>query len=218
MDEHSLFQEVDEDLQRKKMEAWWKEHGTKVLAGALLIVLATAGFNGWQAYRTFTEQKVSGAVLALTDDAKLSDEQKADKLQGFARANSGISQATLARFDAAEAEIKDKKVDKAVAIYDALAADGSVETPFRQLADLMAVQATMDTGDSAVLIKRLEPLMAEGGAWAPSAKELGGYLAIKMGDKAKARQLFREASQDPHAPETLVPRAKDMLRWLGEGT
>jgi len=217
MDVNHLFQEVDEDLQRKKVEEWWKKNGSSVLTAALVIVLATALFNGWKSYRTYAEQKATGAVVALTEDKKLSEGDRIQKLESFARANPGISHAMIAKLKAAAAAIKDSKTDKAVAIYDEVAGDASVETPFRQLADLLAVQALMDTGDPAKLLTRLQPLMTPDGAWAPSARELAGHLALKTGDKDKARQYFRESSDDSSAPESVMLRAKDMLRSIGEG-
>jgi hypothetical protein len=51
MTEHNLFQEVQDDLERQKLEAMWKRYGGWLIAAALAIVLATAGST---AYRSWT--------------------------------------------------------------------------------------------------------------------------------------------------------------------
>ena len=48
---NTLFQEIDEDLDRQKMEAMWKRYGSWVIIFALAIVIVTAGtvaYNSWK--------------------------------------------------------------------------------------------------------------------------------------------------------------------------
>ncbi len=215
MNESNLFQEIDEDLQRKQMEEWWKRHGNLVIGGAVAIVLATAAYTGWQTHTTRKEQKATASVINVLDDKKADTAKKVEALEQFAKANIGIPQAFIARFHAASELLKDNQTEKALEIYNALAADASVETPFRQLADLFAVQIQLDSGDTAALQAKLDPLLADS-AWKWSAKEMSAYLALRIGDKARAKKLFEELSQEVGVPASIVQRAGDMKRWLGE--
>lgn len=218
-DNSSLFQEIDEDLQRKKIEEIWKRYGNHIIGGALAIVLATAGYNGWQAYTIRQEQKATAAILNVVNDKKIEADRQVELLDHFAKTNPGIAQSFLARFEAASVALRDGKDDKALEIYNGIAADPSVELTFRQLADLMAVQAQLDNGDPAALQPRLDKLMAES-PWKASAKELSAYLALRVGDKAKAKKLFTELTTDADVPNSMQYRATDMVRWLsdqGEG-
>ena len=43
-----IFQEVDEEVRRDKAAEFWKKYQNQILAAAVLIVLASAGFRYWQ--------------------------------------------------------------------------------------------------------------------------------------------------------------------------
>jgi hypothetical protein len=86
----------------------------------------------------------------------------------------------------------------------------------RQLADLLSVRAQLDSGDPAVLDKRLQVLAADGAPWRYTAMEFQAFLALRAGDKGKARKIFTQLSQDSGAPDSLSARAADMLRYLSE--
>lgn len=213
----NLFQEIDEDLQRQKMEALWKRYGVYVLAGILAIVLATAAYNFWINYKTEVNQKASSELLTILKDNLSDKEKQITSLEEFAKANRDTSQAVMARLRAAAFMLKDGKTDKAVFMYDAISQDMNVEPVFRQLADLLFVQSQMDNGDPTVLRSRLQPLLADS-TWRYTAKEYSALLALKAGDKEEAIKLFSELASDEGAPETLPGRANDMLRWINEGS
>ncbi|MDD5586479.1 MAG: tetratricopeptide repeat protein [Alphaproteobacteria bacterium] len=217
MTESSLFQEIDEDLQRQKLEAMWKRYGHYIIGAALAIVLATALFSGWRSWRTYSEQKATAGLLGLVEGKIADKAQQVDSLESFARVHAGASQAFLAHLQAASIALKDGKTDRAVAIYDAMANDMTVELPFRQLADLLSVQAQLDTGEPAALQARLQPLETDS-PWRVTAKEFTALLALRAGDKEKAKTLYTELSKDASAPHSMIQRATDMARWLNEGS
>ena len=217
MIDNSLLQEIDEDLQRQKLEALWKRYGHYVVAGAALIVLATALISGWRTWRIYSEQTATRGLLTIIEGRGADKTKQIESLESFARVHPGASQAWLAGLQAAAMAIKDGKTDKGIAIYDAMSKDASVEPAFRQLADLMSVQAQLDSGDPAALQARLQPFLVDG-PWATSAKEFSALLALRAGDKEKAKALYTELSHDKTAPASLMQRAGDMLRWLNEGS
>jgi hypothetical protein len=217
MTESSLFQEIEEDLQRQKLEALWKRYGHYIIAGAAAIVLATALYSGWKSWRTYSEQKASDGLLALIEGKAPDKDKQIESLESFARAHPGISQAALAHLRAASIALKDGKTEKGIAIYDVMANDATVETFFRQLADLLSVQAQLDIGDPVALQARLQPLVADS-PWRVSAKEYTALLALRVGDKEKARTLYMELSNDTNAPPSIIRRSKEMASWLSEGS
>jgi len=74
----------------------------------------------------------------------------------------------------------------------------------------------MDDGDPVVLQKRLQPLLADNAPWRYSAMEDEGFLALRAGDKAKAKQVFTELAQDAGVPPGIAARATDMARFIDE--
>ncbi len=210
----SLLNEINEDLQRQRLGALWKRFGVYVVGGAVALVLGTAAYNGWHYVHVRDAQESSGALYRILSDAGMDDAQRASALDSFATNHPGDPQAALARLNAARAYLDDDKTDQAVAAYDAVAGDSSVDPVLRQLATLLAVQTNMDRGEPGPLVAQLEPLLGKG-PWQLLAKEYTAHLALKVGDKAKARRLFQELTNEAaeKAP-TIVGRATDMLRWM----
>jgi hypothetical protein len=213
---HNIFQEIEEDLQRQKWEDLWKRYGPYVIAAAALIILATSAITSWHSYRTQHHQAATDSLMAILDKANASKAEEIKALDAFAQNNSGTTQATLARLYNAAAVAKDGDKTKAVAIYDSVVHDAKTDIALRQFADLMAVQAQMDSADPAVLRVRLKPLWADGMPWRDVALNFEGHLALKAGDKAGARQAFSLLAHDGSAPEHLSEDAAEMLRFIGE--
>ena len=46
-----IFQEIEEDLKRERVEVLWEKYGNWVIGAAVAIVLATAGIKGWGSYQ-----------------------------------------------------------------------------------------------------------------------------------------------------------------------
>ncbi len=212
-DDRGLLQEIEEDLQRQRLEALWKKLGPYVLALALGIVLVTAAVTGWRSYRTSDEQAKTSALIEAVNQGKA---QGPDALASFAQKAGSSTQALFARLHEAAALLEKGKRAEAVAIYDRLADDKNLDAVFRDLASLLAVQTEMDSGDPAKLAEKLQPLMAEDGAWRFLASEYAGYLALKTGDKEKAGNLFEKLVASPDAPKSVKARAEDMMIWLKE--
>jgi hypothetical protein len=137
-----------------------------------------------------------------------------DLLQKFAEENAGENQTVLAFLRAGALALDHNDKPKAIQFFDE-AADYAKATPaFRQLGALLSVQAQLDDGDPAKLSARLAPLTDEKAAWRFSALETEALLALRTGDKAKAKQIFIDLSQDIRVPQSMAARATDILRTL----
>lgn len=215
MTEHNIFQEIQEDLQRQKIEALWRRYGMWIITGAAAIVLASAGLTAWDSWRAGQNQQATAGLIHLMDTKETDDAKKMAALEAFAQKNRGVSQATFAQFQAAALAVKNGKKDEAIRVYDAIAQDTQTDTAFRQLADLVAVQVQMDSGNAAELEKRLQPLMADKSPWRYTAMEYDAHLKLRLGDMAGARTILTQLSQDASAPKTLSARATDLLNYVG---
>jgi hypothetical protein len=211
-----LFREVDEDLRRDKYTLLWKKYGTLVLAGAVVIVGATAGAVWWRDHQQSLRAKDGdryAAAAALAESGKT--DQAITAFTALAEdATPGYR--TLARLREAALLAKKGDVKGAVAVYDALAKDDGTEKAFRDLAVLLATMASLDTGDPAALTERLQPLTAESNPWRYSALELTALLAERAGKKKEARDIYTRLADDAEAPGGIRVRARQMLGVLGE--
>jgi len=155
--------------------------------------------------------------LTVIEGIKDNTEDKIKAMTAYAEEHNGYAHAVFAKLQAAKFALESNDEAKALAIYNEIAADDSQEELFRQLGDLLVVQTTLDEGDPAELQKRLEPLMDDESAWRYSAYEYAGFLAIRTGDKAKAKEYFQKLNTLPEVPKDFQERANDMIRWLSGG-
>lgn len=214
MTQSDLIQEIEEDMQRQKVEKLWKQYGKFVIAAALAIVLATASIVGWRNYRAKVEEKATAGLMEVMDNKELEKADKIKALEDFAAGNRGESPSAMARLQAAALALKEGNKDRAVAIYDELSKDIKVDPLFSRLADLLAVQTLMDSGDPGQLQERLKPLTQENSPWINLAKEYSAHLYMKTGDKEKAKKLFQDLAQDKEVPVAIGKRAEDMLKLI----
>lgn len=218
MDPKALLQEIDEDLARQRAEKLWKQYGPTIITVCVLIVALTAAVTWYKSYKIQTAQKVTASYIDIIKNPSEKPEEYMAALEKFAGESKGKTQATFAKLEEAAFALENGKKDKAVEIYNALAADQSADPVFRQFADLLYVQTELDTGDVATLEARLAPLMKDDAPWRFSAKEYAGYLAIRAGDKEKAKTLFAQLRDGAEVPGSMTARAVDVLNWLGAGS
>jgi hypothetical protein len=211
-----IFQEVDEELRRENFAKLWARYGKYVIALAVLLVLATAGVVQWRQYQQH-QREAEGAryVGALNLARQGKDRDAADAFAALARQASG-GHATLARLEEAALKARAGDVEGAIAGYDALAADGSVDPLYRDVATLLSAQYALKNGDPKAIIAKLAPLTNADNPWHPSALELTALAELKAGDRTAARATYQRLADDLTAPQGLRARATEMLTALAE--
>ncbi len=208
-----IFQEVDEDLRRDRFAKLWKRYGSLVIAGAVAIVVATGAYVAWKNYRTKQLMAEGDSfVQALVLRANGQTREAADAFAALAaRTNDGYGM--LARFNQAAILAQRGDAAEAVKSYDALASSGPDAT-LRDLAVLCSVSLSLESVDPAELQARLAPIAKPDNPLRYSARELSALVALHAGDKAKARDLFKELSGDETAPSGIRSRADEILKAL----
>jgi hypothetical protein len=121
------------------------------------------------------------------------------------QAPAGYRAINLMRAAALKAETGDR--DAALALYDQVAADTAIDPLYRDLASLMWVLRSLDTGEPSVLAARIAPLAAAGQPWSASARELAALVALRAGQPAEARRSLEALAADVTAPRAIRDRA-----------
>lgn len=205
-----IFQEVDEEVRRDKAAEFWKKHQNLIIAAAVLIVLATAGFRFYENRRLAAEQAAGATfqqALALDRDGKGAE---ADAAMAKLAADAPRGYQILARL--AEAAIKSKADPKgALAAYDALAADDSIGALFQDAARLRAALLRLDAGEVDAAKPALETLAGGGGVYRHTARLALGVIALNAGDYEGAGKQLDLVAADAEAPDTEKRSAESLL-------
>ncbi len=210
-----IFKEVDEELRRDHAAQVWKKYGHFVIGAAVAVVLATAAYQAWTWWDLEQRTELSrsyAAAVELLEQGK--SEEAAAAFGELAAAGSGYG--TLAAFNRARLLAEAGEIAAAVETWDRLAASASAGPAFRGAATLLSVMHQSDSGDPAELEARLAPLTAEDSGFRPIALELTAVMALRRGDRARAREIYTGLADDRTAPVALRGRASQMLAALEE--
>jgi hypothetical protein len=194
-----IFQEVDDEVRREQFKKLWERYQVYIIAAAVLVVLAVAG---WRAYDWWETKKAAEAGAAFEAAIALSEQGKhADAEAAFAKIaeSSTTTYRSLALMRAA-AELAQTDPKAAVAAYDKIAANSSVSPELRDLAGVRAGALLVDNGSFSDARQRLEPLTEADHTFKHTARELLALAAWRAGDTAAARHWIEMISTDPGTP------------------
>lgn len=216
----SLLREIDEDLRHERYAQLWKRYGHVVIALAVMLVVAVAGYEAWKTYqlnrRAEAGERFSSAIALAQTDPDAAATVFADLAE-----NGPEGYRILARLREAAILVRQGDIATAEAVYDNLAAETD-DPLYVDLALLLKAMAAMKddvtTAEAASLQEQLAPLTAADRPWRYTAQELSAVLALKAGETNKARDMFTALSTDVQAPEGVRSRAESMLIAIGNGT
>jgi hypothetical protein len=208
-----IFREVDEEIRHERYKRLWNRFGTYLIAVAVLIVAATAGWRGWlywqeSAGREAGDIYVSAARLA--DQGNFAEAEA--RLAELANGPGGYPQLAGMRAAALKAQADDKA--GAIAAFDAIAADTSAAPLLRDIARLRAGYLSLDIEDYSGASQRLEALSGDDNAWRFLAREALALAAWKQNDTAAARRWLGGILDQEGAPGDVASRARTLLELI----
>jgi hypothetical protein len=209
-----IFHEVDEEIRRERLKRLWDRWGNFILAAAVLLVVAVAGWRAWEWREHKRAQEAGAAFETALDLARTGKHDEAEAK--FAELAKGSPQGyrTLALFSGA-AELAVRDPAGAVRAYDAIAADGQMGQTLRDLAAVRAGLLLLDSASYADLQARLEPASAADRPFRHTARELLAVAAWRSGDLATARRWIDMIMADNETPSGTRSRV-EMLMALAD--
>jgi hypothetical protein len=218
-----IFDEVDEELRAERAQQLLKRYGGLIVACAIAIVGAVAGWQGWRWYEARQDQAAAIEYIAamnLADATAAGSSSAANRTAGIAMftelaAKAPTGYATLSRLREAALKADAGDLAGAAALWDQLASDASIDPLLRDLASLLWAQHQIDSGDPSLLESRLKALAAPNNPWHALADEQLALLDLRQGKVDPARTILRNLAQDTTAPSGVRGRAGALLGRLG---
>lgn len=217
-----IFDEVDEELRAERAQQMLKRYGGLIIAAAVLIVGAAAGWQGWRWYEARQDRAAAVEYLAAMNLAETAPSGSNEASRSAATAAFAVVAArapegymTLARLREAGLKAEAGDLPTALGLWDRVAGDSSADPLLRDLASLLWAQHQIDSGDPALLEARLRPLAAPDNAWHPLADEQLALLELRQGKTDQAKTILRRLAQDSAAPGGVRGRANGLLTRLG---
>lgn len=210
----AFMREVDEAVRQDQLLTFWQRFGRWILAAVVIGLLAFAGWLYWQHHSTTQSQAVSeemDKVLAAAAGGGTPDAKQLDALTNASQPGFRAS-ALLVKAGVAARKGDDKG---AIAAYKAMAADSSLDQPYRDLALIRQTVLEFEALQPQQIVNRLKPLAVEGAPWFGSAGELVAIAYMKMGKRELAGPLFAAMAKDATVPQSIRSRARQMAGLLG---
>lgn len=219
MSDDSFIREVNEEVRRDQFKTLWRRFGPIAIGAAVLIVLAAAGYVGYERWSTARADAAGDAFSEALELARQGESEEA--LAAFdALAEDGYgAYPVLARMRAATVLAEDGAPQEAIAAFDAIAEDGAANDLIADVARLRAGLLLVDHGSYDDVAARVEPLTGDSEALRHTAREALGLAAWKDGRREDALQLFQQIAADSAAPRSTRQRAELMSELIaGTGT
>lgn len=215
-----IFDEVEEELRAERAEKLLKKYGWALVSGAVLIVLAVAGWQGWNWWQARQDAAAATrfvAAMNVADSAGMNAAGQRVAATDF-QALTDVSPEgyrTLARLRAAALKAQAGDLADAARLWDEVAADQSADPLLRGLANLLWAQHRLDSADPDIVAARLKALALPGNPWQSLAEEQLAVLDLRQGKKDAAKTELRKLAQNATAPSGVRERAAGMLAQLG---
>ena len=132
-----IFREVDDALQKEKVERFWKEYGPALMVAAVLLVLSTAAttaYRAWDKSRNETETAKLLNALQTEDPLPALQEAAQDTRSG---------QAAIAKLISASINAQNGNMQDAANIYKAVYEDSATPAPFNDLARILFTRSAL---------------------------------------------------------------------------
>ena len=206
----SFIEEVSEEVRRDRLYGAIRRYGWIAVVGVVAIV----GGASWNEYnkaqdRAAAEALGDGIMAAMEADAP---DARADALAAIAA--DGNAAVVLKLQQAAELEASDQAA-AAVALLDAIAADGTVASIYRDIAGFKSILlqgSEMETSSRRIA---LESLIASSPALRILAEEQLALLEIETGETGAALERLERIAADADASAGLRRRVSQLIVALG---
>jgi hypothetical protein len=209
--DESLFREVDEEVRQDEYKKLWDRYGTYFTGLAVACIAAVGGFQGYQYYQR--SQSEAAAIVYQEAVKKAADGKTEDALSALkAVKHAGFAQ--LARLREASLLADKGETQQAVATYDAIAADASVDPALQDLARIRAGYLLVDTAKPDELLTRLGKFDKDGETWRHQAREIFGLSAWRVADYTMADRYMNALFADPETPSDMRQRAQVMVQLI----
>ena len=207
-----IFQEVEEDVRRERYEELWKKYGNYVIAAAIVLVIAVAGFQAWKNYDLSQRQKISDRYREATATAEGGNAAKAETDFSALSKDAPSGYATLAKFHLAGAYIAQGKRDQAITLLRELTT--SSDPLISATARLRLAWTMADASAKTEIATLLQPLTGADNPWRFAAIEILAYMDLKAGARNQAQAEYQKLAQEAEAPANLRQRAAGLSEFL----
>ncbi len=204
-----IFQEIDEDLRQDKAARLWKAYGKYLVALAIFIILAIAGYRFIE-HRNEENREQASELYELASEAdRAGDKKAAIELFSDERFDGTMGYAIISKFRKANLAKSNNDLEGMAIVLKEIVTNEEIPLYLRDLARLKLIASDRDN-----YISQLDALIEGSGPWKFLALELKGGIELEGGDLKEARSIFKELIEEADTPNNMRRRASEILKAL----
>ena len=210
----AFMREVDDAVRQDQLLTFWQRFGRWIVAAVVIGLVAFGGWLYWQHHSRTQGEAVSedmDKVIVTAIGGGTPDGKQLDALAGASQP--GFRAGALLVKAGAASRKGDGKA--AIAAYKAMAADASIDQPYRDLALIRQTALEFEALKPQQVVDRMKPLAVEGAPWFGSAGELVAIAYMKTRKPDLAGPMFAAMAKDDTVPQSIRSRARQMAGLLG---
>src|SRR5688572_992149 len=200
-------------MRKEQLGSAAKRYGWLIGGGAVLAI-AAFGYLFWQDRREGQLEQASDTFVTTLDKLEAGQIDEAER-DLATLVQSSTATAVSAKMASAGIALRNNQQQRAVGLFDEIAADADAPQPYRDLATIRSVATRFEQTDPQAVIDRLKPLAVPGNPWFGSAGELVAFAYLKQGKQNLAGPLFAAIAKDEDVPQSLRSRTRQMAGLLG---
>jgi len=205
--------DLEEQEQVDEAKAWWKQHGTKVILGVTVFLLATLGWRGWDTWTRTQAAESSMLFDSAVQAANMNDSKTAKSAAAQIMENhSRSAYATPAAWLAGRINYEAGDIKSARAQYE-FALDHARDDGVKQLARLRLAALLFEEKNLPGALKLLETKFDP--AFQGLAEQLKGDVFAAEGKNEQARTAYKLAIEKLGDKSSLKPLVEIRLDGLG---
>lgn len=208
--------DLEEQEKLDELKAWWNRWGNIILTGATVVLLAIAGYNGWNWYQRSQAAEAAAKYELVQQGAEERDTKKVRDAAGEIIERHGRTlYAPLAAMVSAKVHFEAGDLKTARSQLEWVMANAK-DADLQSLARLRLANVLVDEKAYDEALKVIGDKM--GKAFMPIADGLRGDILALQGRKGDARAAFKSALDKADAKDSsLRERLQLKLDALGEG-
>ncbi|MBB4121323.1 tetratricopeptide repeat protein [Martelella radicis] len=210
----SFIREVNEELRSDRMKDAWRRFGRYLIAAAVLLVIGTAGWRGYEYWQARKAAESGDIFLTALNEIEAGNLDAAGETLSKLEAEGHGSYPVLAELRSATLLSEAGDTAAAVSAFSSIGKDRSVPAAIRDAAKLRAGWLLVDTGTYEQVSAEVEELANDGNPFRFSAREILGLSAYGHQDYPRAQEWFEEIANDPEAPRNVLNRAQILLEVM----
>ncbi|ARO14558.1 hypothetical protein BVG79_01212 [Ketogulonicigenium robustum] len=206
----TFIAEVTEEVRRERLFKFFRRYGGVVLVIIVVLVAGAIWYEVSRGQRESARQELGDSLIAALDGP---EENRLAALSALPPAEGGAK--AVAAYLLADALVKSGDTAEAIAALDAVSGDSSIPALYRDLATFKSAVVGVGVTDPNMRRTMLEGLTAQGGSFAPLAREQLALIDLETGNIEASRTALQAVLDDAMTTSAQRSRIEALLEALG---